>query len=92
MFCQDEDEFPDLANGEGVVQHSTKPESNPTQTHMQPKLPKNLVREGAFKSERSLNDLCVMLWWSAEQNIKGVYRLLSGDFIREHLVPIIKYF
>lgn len=45
-LCQDEDEFPDLANGRGV-QRNTKPESNSTQTHTQPQLPKNLVREGS---------------------------------------------
>lgn len=42
--CQDEDEFPDLATG-GAVQRSTKAESTAAQTHTQPKLPKNLVRE-----------------------------------------------
>lgn len=45
--CQDEDEFPDLATG-GGVQRSNKPESTPSQTLTQPKLPKNLVRLISF--------------------------------------------
>lgn len=51
MFCQDEDEFPDLATG-GSVQRSNKPESAPPQTHTQPKLPKNLVRESRLTAHR----------------------------------------
>lgn len=47
LVRQDEDEFPDLATG-GAAQRGTKPESAPAQTHTQPKLPKNLVRESAF--------------------------------------------
>lgn len=43
-FCQDEDEFPDLATG-GGVQRSKQLESTPAQTQTQPKLPKNLVRK-----------------------------------------------
>lgn len=43
---QDEDEFPDLASG-GAAQRCTKAESTSAQTHAQPKLPKNLVRECA---------------------------------------------
>nr|XP_043886723.1 LOW QUALITY PROTEIN: selenocysteine insertion sequence-binding protein 2-like [Solea senegalensis] len=42
LYFEDEDEFPDLATG-STVQRSTKPESVPTQTHTQPKLPKNLL-------------------------------------------------
>lgn len=39
---QDEDEFPDLANGRNV-QRNPKAESHSAQTHIQPKMPKNLV-------------------------------------------------
>ncbi|KAM4602534.1 selenocysteine insertion sequence-binding protein 2-like isoform 2-T2 [Polymixia lowei] len=42
LFFEDQDEFPELATG-GAVQRSTKPESNPSQTQTQPKLPKNLL-------------------------------------------------
>ncbi|CAF99852.1 unnamed protein product, partial [Tetraodon nigroviridis] len=42
LYFEDEDEFPDLANGRNV-QRNPKPESNSMQTHIQPKLPKNLL-------------------------------------------------
>lgn len=48
FLCQDEDEFPDLTNERGV-QRSTRPESNSMQTHIQPKLPKNLVGKGSLR-------------------------------------------
>ncbi|XP_011608301.2 selenocysteine insertion sequence-binding protein 2-like [Takifugu rubripes] len=42
LYFEDEDEFPDLTNERGV-QRNTRPESNSMQTHIQPKLPKNLL-------------------------------------------------
>ncbi|XP_028986381.1 selenocysteine insertion sequence-binding protein 2-like isoform X2 [Betta splendens] len=41
LFFEDEDDFPDLAGGS--AHRTNKPESNSTQTHTQPKLPKNLL-------------------------------------------------
>ncbi|KAM6943085.1 selenocysteine insertion sequence-binding protein 2-like [Xenentodon cancila] len=42
LYFKDEDEFPDLATG-GSVQRSNKTESASPQTHVQPKLAKNLL-------------------------------------------------
>ncbi|KAM9860804.1 selenocysteine insertion sequence-binding protein 2-like isoform 2-T2 [Aulostomus maculatus] len=42
LYFEDEEEFPDLATG-GTSQRSTKSESTPSQAHVQPKLPKNLL-------------------------------------------------
>lgn len=56
-ILQDEDEFPDLAAG-GSVLRNNKPEPAPAQTHTQPKLPKNLVRERSCENPLGFQ-LCV---------------------------------
>lgn len=90
LICQDEDELPDLANG-GGVQRISKPEPSPAQTHIQPKLPKNLVREWAFSNQCSdcrAELLLLLLMTTAELKIMGLCNSLSCDFntYSKHLI------
>lgn len=67
LLSQDDDEFPDLANGRNV-QRNPKPEANSMQTHIQPKLPKNLVRKGS-------------VWQSTPTIIQFIYITVDYMFI-----------